>query len=416
MAKKKTKNYHWGVRILIVLIVGVALLVSVLFFEKQINKALGLESIQESNYEGVTNEDVLTEVVGEDLVVHFLDVGQGDACIIQFPDYKTMLIDGAENGYGDKINDYIEQNVKDENGDTITYFDYAVLTHSDSDHCASMDEVLNEYPAKTFYRPNVLASREGYSDPNRNLLKGNYTEKSTLAYKNAIEAGNAGADTVIINSADMADVEGESASGEPYSVRFYGPNSDSYKDWNNYSPIMIVEYKGVKMALTGDCEKEGEEEFVNLVNADSGEFALFDDDYHVDVIKAGHHGSRTSTSVPFVNAITTQSQIQNTLVIVSCGFENSYGHPHSEFLNNMKTVGVADENILRTDQNGDIVLSIKADGTLMHGASPIVRTPQKLVDWRYIAISAFVAITLVVFIQPLATVLGIKTDKKKKKS
>ncbi len=413
MAKKK--KYNWGVRILIVLVVGVLLLCSVLFFEKEINKALGLESVQETDYDGTTNEDVLTEVVGEDLVVHFLDVGQGDACIIQFPDYKTMLIDGANNGYGDKINAYIEQNIKDENGETITYFDYAMLTHSDSDHCASMDEVLNAYPAKTFYRPNVLASRKGYTDPNQSLLIGDYTEKDTVAYKNAIEAGAKGADTVIINDADMQDITGTSASGEAYSLTFYGPNSDSYNDWNNYSPIMILEYKGVRMALTGDCEKEGEEEFVNLVNEDSGEFAQFDDNYHVDVIKAGHHGSRTSTSVNFVNAITTQSQIQNTLVIVSCGFDNSYGHPHTEFLNNMKTVGVADENILRTDQNGDIVLSVKADGTLMAGASPIVRTPQKLVDWRYIAITTFTVVALIVFIQPLAQALGIKTDKKKKK-
>ena len=413
MAKKK--KYNWGVRILIVLVVGVLLLCSVLFFEKEINKALGLESVQETDYDGTTNEDVLTEVVGEDLVVHFLDVGQGDACIIQFPDYKTMLIDGANNGYGDKINAYIEQNIKDENGETITYFDYAMLTHSDSDHCASMDEVLNAYPAKTFYRPNVLASRKGYTDPNQSLLIGDYTEKDTVAYKNAIEAGAKGADTVIINDADMQDITGTSASGEAYSLTFYGPNSDSYNDWNNYSPIMILEYKGVRMALTGDCEKEGEEEFVNLVNEDSGEFAQFDDNYHVDVIKAGHHGSRTSTSINFVNAITTQSQIQNTLVIVSCGFDNSYGHPHTEFLNNMKTVGVADENILRTDQNGDIVLSVKADGTLMAGASPIVRTPQKLVDWRYIAITTFTVVALIVFIQPLAQALGIKTDKKKKK-
>ena len=140
MARKKSSyNAHWLARLVFVLIVGVALLVSVLFFEKQINHALGLERVEESAYNGTTSDSVITDSVGEDLVVHFIDVGQGDACIIQFPDYKTMLIDGAENGYGDVINNYIEENIKDKNGNTIEYFDYALLTHCESDHCASMD-------------------------------------------------------------------------------------------------------------------------------------------------------------------------------------------------------------------------------------------------------------------------------------
>lgn len=400
MARKSSYNAHWLARIVVVLIVGVALLVSVLFFEKQINTALGLERIEESTYEGATSDSVISGSVGEDLVVHFIDVGQGDACIIQFPDYKTMLIDGANNGYGDVINNYIEENIKDKNGDTITYFDYAMLTHSDSDHCASMDEVLNEYPAKTFYRPNVLASRSGYTDPSKNDLIGNYTSKDTVAYKNAIEAGCKGAEQVIINDVDMSAITGMSSSGDEYSLSFYGPNSDSYKDWNNYSPIMILEYQDVRMALTGDCEKEGEQEFVDLVNKGTGKFAQFTSTYHVDVIKAGHHGSRTSTGTNFINAITTESEIQNTLLIVSCGFDNSYGHPHDELLSRVKEVGIVDDNILRTDTNGTIVLSVKADGTLMHGANPIVKTPKKLVDWRYIAITSFVAIAMVVLIQP----------------
>ena len=400
MARKSSYNAHWLARIVVVLIVGVALLVSVLFFVKQINTALGLERIEESTYDGATSDSVISGSVGEDLVVHFIDVGQGDACIIQFPDYKTMLIDGANNGYGDVINNYIEENIKDKNGDTITYFDYAMLTHSDSDHCASMDEVLNEYPAKTFYRPNVLASRSGYTDPSKNDLIGNYTSKDTVAYKNAIEAGCKGAEQVIINDVDMSAITGTSSSGDEYSLSFYGPNSDSYKDWNNYSPIMILEYQDVRMALTGDCEKEGEQEFVDLVNKGTGKFAQFTSTYHVDVIKAGHHGSRTSTGTNFINAITTESEIQNTLLIVSCGFDNSYGHPHDELLSRVKEVGIVDENILRTDTNGTIVLSVKADGTLMHGANPIVKTPKKLVDWRYIAITSFVAIAMVVLIQP----------------
>ncbi|MBQ8882940.1 MAG: hypothetical protein IJY70_06100 [Clostridia bacterium] len=401
MTKKDSAyNAHWVIRIIIVLVVAAIMAVSVLFFEDQINKALGLKRVDESAYNGATNNEVIESTSAVALNVHFIDVGQGDACIIQFPDYKTMLIDGANNGYGDTINDYIEQNIKDKNGNTITKFDYAMLTHSDSDHCASMDEVLNEYPCDVFYRPNVKATRSGYTDPNTSLLYGNYTSKDTVAYKNAIAAGTANASQVIINKWDMPAITGNDGAGKDYSLSFYGPSSDEYGDWNNYSPIMILEYNGIKMALTGDCEKEGEQEFVAKAQAGTGKFSVFDENFHCDVIKAGHHGSRTSTSTAFVETVTKSNEIQNTLIVVSCGLDNSYGHPHQEKLDQFKQNGIKDENILRTDRNGTIVLSVNDLGQLLYGASPIVKTPVKVVDWRYIAISITIAVALIVLIYP----------------
>ena len=92
---KKSYKPRWGVRIAIVLVVGVLLGVSMLF-ENQINRALGLEKINETKYDGTTASTVRKQSVGDDLNVHFVDVGQGDACIVEFPDDKKMIIDGGD--------------------------------------------------------------------------------------------------------------------------------------------------------------------------------------------------------------------------------------------------------------------------------------------------------------------------------
>ncbi|MBR2988697.1 MAG: hypothetical protein IKC64_03125, partial [Clostridia bacterium] len=223
MARKESNyNAHWLARIIIVLVVATVMLLSVLFFEDTINKALGLKRVDQSEYDGTTNDNVIESTSDVALTVHFIDVGQGDACVIQFPDGKTMLIDGAEKGYGNTINDYVAQNVKDKNGNAITKFDYAMLTHADSDHCGSMHQVLAQYPCDVFYRPNVKSTYKDYVDPNQSLLTSDCAEKSTLAYKNAIAEGSK-AGTVIISNWDMDAITGNDGNGNDYSLSFYGP-------------------------------------------------------------------------------------------------------------------------------------------------------------------------------------------------
>lgn len=425
--KTNNKNSHWLIRILIVLIVGAALGVSMLF-ETQINAALGLTKITESDYSGDVNSGIVqTSTVG-DLNVHFLDVGQGDACIIEFPDNKKMLIDAGKNGNGNTIISYINDNIKDADGNTITEFDYAMLTHTDEDHCGSMDEVLNVFPAKVFYRPNVLSSYNNYTDPGKDDLYGNYVSKSTAAYKKALEAAYANPDVeVVVNKWDMAAItpdgltEGDAGY---YSLEFYGPISDNYKDWNNYSPVMILSYGDERIALSGDCEKKGESEFVEKANSGDGKYARFTDTFFVSAIKLGHHGSRTSSSEEYLNIMTTSASVENTIVIISCGFDNEYGHPHSEVLERLSSMGFKDENIMRTDENGTIVLSVRDEGGVKQmycGANAVVKTQETSVDWRYIAISVFAVVLLVVLVLPLfdsakkeARSVAKKTTKKRK--
>ncbi len=423
---RKSKKQHWGIRIAIVLIVGVLLGVSLLF-ENQINLALGLEKINEAEYDGTSAGEIRTESVGDDLNVHFVDVGQGDACIVEFPDDKKMIIDGGDKDAKDALLNYIDENIRDKDGNKITYFDYAILTHTDSDHCGSLDDVLNTYPAKTFYRPNVKCNYKDYIDPDADLLTSDCVSKATAAYKDVISASEKGREkfgdeyTVYINSYELDPIVPDSSvatEGEDgyYTLSFYGPNSNSYKDWNNYSPIMILEYEGIKIALSGDCEKEGEAEFAEKAKEGEGKFSVFTDTYAVDAIKAGHHGSRTSTGEAYVEAITTEESRPNTLIIVSCGLNNSYGHPHEEKLTQFKNEGFKDENILRTDQNGSIVLSVRynsetSEFSLFYGADPIVKTQEKSVDWRYIALCIFAIVVIILIVIPAVKAIRKKAKK-----
>ncbi len=425
--KKSAYKPHWGIRIAIVLVVGVLLGVSLLF-ENQINLALGLEKIEKTEYEGTTAGDIRKKSVAGDLNVHFVDVGQGDACIVELPDGKKMIIDGGEKDAKDALLGYIDENITDKDGNKITYFDYAILTHTDSDHCGSLDDVLNKYPAKNFYRPNVKCNYKDYVDPDASLLTSDCVSKGTAAYKDVIAAASKGKNKfgdeykVYINSFELDPIVPDAKPGDDgyYSLSFYGPNSNNYKDWNNYSPIMILEYEGIKIALTGDCEKEGEAEFAEKAKAREGKFSVFDDNYSVDVIKAGHHGSRTSTGEAFVEAVTTAESRPNTLIVISCGLNNKYKHPHTEKLEQFKKDGFQDKNILRTDRNGTIVLSVRyneatSDFRLFYGADPMVKTQEKTVDWRYIALSIFVVVALVILVEPAITAARKKAKKLAKK-
>ena len=322
------------------------------------------------------DEPAAVEVVGA-LNVHFLDVGQADSCIIELPDGKNMLIDAGENKKESKqaILNFVEENIKGTDGKTIKYFDYVILTHPDSDHCGGMADVLKKYPAKVFYRPNVYADRAGdFTDPEtaiKDLGKNNIKDTST--YYNAIRAG--------YNPDKVNDVESVGHVFDPlnddislikpdslketdpnyYTFTFYAPLGKTYSDWNDYSPVMILDYHGKRFMLSGDAEKNCEKGFVEKAATKEGKYSIFDDNFTVDVFKLGHHGSRTSSSEAFIEVMTTASSRKDVIAIISCGKGNSYGHPHSEVLDRLSNMGFSDENILRTDEVGTIDISVRGE-------------------------------------------------------
>ena len=364
--------------ILVLVVIAVALGVSMVF-SRDIELKLGLlyyAEVQETeDNEKDSNDGEIDTSSYPDMYVHFVDVGQGDCTIIELPDGKTMVIDGGENNK--KVETAIQTFIDNTFGSDFKYFDYAILTHPDSDHCGSLDYVLDKYPARVVYRPNVEAvgtKASPYTDPGKADLSADAVSKNTAVYANAVKAMYYVGDdmTSVVYVTDPA-VESQTITGgsgdDKYSFTFYTPLSTKYTgegDWNNYSPVMILEYKGFKFAMSGDAEEKNLGEFVNKLQAAKSDgvtdkYDDFTDTYCVNVIKAGHHGSRNATTEDYLKAITTETGAAGVYCVVSCGDGNSYGHPHSEAIDRYKSIGVKDENILRTDKVGDITFSVRVD-------------------------------------------------------
>lgn len=276
---------------------------------------------------------VVSTVDGE-LIVHMIDVHQGDSILLQLPDGKNMLIDG-----GDKdskiaahiINylfDYTD--LKDENG-KIT-LDYVMLTHTDADHCGSLDNVIahEDIDVKNVYRPMVVAESKYFSnDPLKEYAEEmNYAVDTvtTQAYSDFMNAvyGEPTLENVYYNLEGMT-IGGEDAG---YIFYFYNPSVEMYKtistakQKNNVSPMMLLEFNGRRILLTGDSDEEAEDNFIENVNN-----RLFDNDFDgdVDVLKVAHHGGRESTKQELLDMLMPE------YAMISCG-ENSYDHPRPETL------------------------------------------------------------------------------------
>ncbi len=321
-----------------------------------------------------------------ELKVHFVDVGQGDCTIIELPDGKNMIIDGGErfNDITKGILDFISATLPDD----FTYFDYCILTHPDSDHCGSLDDVLEKYPSRFCYRPNVEANYKGFVDPGKADLTAGAAAKASASYNNAIEAMyKASTDftpTVYVTSAETPSITGGEGDDE-YSFTFFSPLSDVYSDVNDYSPIMLLEYRGYKFAMSGDAEKDNEREFAEKVESAATDgvtdkYDIFTDEFCVNVLKAGHHGSYTSSSQAYLDVMTTPEGAKSVCYIFSCGKDNKYDHPHDKTLKRLSDMGVPESNMMRTDKLGSITFNVKPDETGAYGlfnASGKVTDPEK---------------------------------------
>ena len=316
-----------------------------------------------------------------ELQVHFMDVGQGDSILILFPDGKDMLIDCANynnaSSYRTKILAYIDNYVTD------GQLDYLMLTHCDGDHVYFMDEVLEKYDVDTVFMPNVLAEPSGTQSSDRLQAEidaldqskvGMFTDEDTVdsnAYAEFFIAALSEPDCEVIltvdpdedtNSIVITDgtkqADGSYADAT-YMLTFYCPTEEYYEETgfnaangfseaeykNAISPIGILEYNGVRVVLTGDSNEINEPLFV--------ERAGYID---CDVLKVGHHGSETSSTEEFLDAVDCE------YAIISCNAEgNTFYHPRQNTLDRLIEDGMT---IYRTDNNGNILLTVDENGEM----------------------------------------------------
>ncbi len=240
------------------------------------------------------------------LTVSFIDVGQGDAILIQTPAGQSMLIDGGERGQGEKVVEYLRKQ-------GISKVDIMVGTHPHSDHIGGLIEVLEKFKVDKVYLPKVTHTTSTFRD----LLTG--------VQKQGIKVSTAKAGVTI-------PLEGLDAN-------FAAPTGDTYESLNNYSAVVKLVYGNNSFVFTGDAEEESEQEMLHssLVGG-----------LKAEVLKVGHHGSSSSTSERFLNVVAPQ------YAVIMCGTDNDYGHPHKETIEKLNQAGV---KIYRTDQNGNIVIT-----------------------------------------------------------
>lgn len=238
----------------------------------------------------------------EGLTVSFIDIGQGDATLIECGG-EAMLIDSGIYAEKEDLTGYIaNRGVKD--------LKYCVATHPHSDHIGAMDIIINRFDVETLVYP--------LCDSDSKTM--NYVldacDENGVSYFNPqpMETFTLGEATFTV------------LSPEPYA---------DYGNLNNNSMVLKMEYGTTSWLFMGDAEKEVEYELI--------EKSL---DLSADVLKCGHHGSSTSSDVAFI------SEVNPAVAVISCGKNNDYGHPHRETL---ITFNYFDTKIFRTDELSTIV-------------------------------------------------------------
>lgn len=265
--------------------------------------------------------------------VHFIDVGQADSTFIELGNGQTMLIDAGRLGDASTIISYIK-NLQ------YSSIDYVVATHPHDDHIGGMADVLDSFEIGKMYMPKQAHTISAFD----NML-------DVIENKN-IDAYTAKAGVNIMTSGMIK-------------IDILAPFADSYSNINNSSAIVKLTYGETVMIFTGDSEKEIE-------------MQLADSNIDADVLKVGHHGSKSSSASSFIESVSPD------IAVISVGEGNSYGHPHSETLAILNQAGA---DIYRTDEAGTIIVTAdqnkkitvdKKASTVKENAPPIVQTtPQE---------------------------------------
>ena len=237
------------------------------------------------------------------IVTHFIDVGQGDCTLIQVNN-KNILIDSGTSDSKAKVIRYLKNN-------NITKLHYVIATHPHEDHIGGMAGVIKTFKVEEFIAPKITSDTQAFVDMVRALK--NKDLKIKIAKPNI--------------TLDL---------GPSTTCIMLSPNKTTYKETNNYSCAIKISYKNSAYLFTGDIENLNENE-------------ILDKGYNLkaEVLKVAHHGSNSSSSQEFLNRVSPK------IAVISCGASNSYGHPNKETLDKLKKLNCI---IYRTDLDKNIVL------------------------------------------------------------
>lgn len=362
VVKNSSPKTKTALAIIAFLIIAVFILVC--YFRPDVfNKILSLFNKQEDSFiSRIEGDDVYVDKL-VDVEVHFIDVGQGDSIFITLPDGTNMLIDAFNDS---DLLSYLKDGLK------VKVIDYVIATHSDADHIGAMDKIFENFEVKKVFRPYVKYGKDTILSSDFN--KGS-KEANSNAYKTFLELLNI---ETYVSGSEVKNCEWEFFNYESdfsknihyndsvytFTFDFLTPTTSvdniEYSDVNSYSPIIKFSYCDTDVLFTGDAEDETLDEFLNKYVSSEDREKL-----DVEVLKLGHHGSKTSTTAPFLDVIKPE------YAVASCGEGNSYGHPHQEVLNLLhnETYNVA---LFRTDLHGNVVLKIGTEDYTFNVENPNV--------------------------------------------
>lgn len=253
-----------------------------------------------------------TAAGGQQLTVKVLDIGQGDAVLIQTPQ-ETILFDTGDVDERDNLVRLLKK-------EKVEVIDKLIISHPHADHLGGAYAVLQNFTVKAVYDNGQPTTTKTY----QTYLK--QIKQKKIAYQN-LKAG----DTLELDSTIRLDI--------------FNPTPTDIKkggELNSNSLVGKLVYGKFTMLLTGDCEADREKVLVQK----------YADKLQADVLKAPHHGSKTSSNRGFLQTVAPEA------VIISCGVNNDYGHPHKEAMNRYKGMKL---DIYRTDQDGTV--TVTTDGS-----------------------------------------------------
>lgn len=253
---------------------------------------------------GCSSYKTFANVENERIKISYIDVGQGDSELIQVNN-KNLLIDAGPSQNTDKLISFLKSQ-------KIRKLDYVIATHPHEDHIGGMPAIIKKYPIDKFYAPKIIAN--------------------TQFFENMVTA---------LKDKDMKIYPAKSGMsidlGKNTKCNIIAPNNNKYENLNDYSIVLVISYKNCKFLFTGDAENLSEEEILNN-----------NYDISCNVLKIGHHGSKTSSSDEFLD------KTRANIAVISCGKDNDYGHPNKTTLEKLKRHNI---KIYRTDLEGNIILT-----------------------------------------------------------
>jgi len=242
------------------------------------------------------------KIAADQLQVHFISVGQGDSELIKLPTGQNVLIDAGDTDCRNVLIKYLKDN-------NVSEIDMAIATHPHSDHIGSMQAVLENFKVNNIIRPDY--------------------DYDSVLYTNFLYSIEENKVNEILSKPGYTFDEG----GAHFEI--LGPLKE-YDECNNMSVVVMMTYGAQKFLFTGDMQEAAEKDLL------AAGYNL-----HADVLKVGHHGSETSSSVDFLKAVAP------SVAVIEVGKDNDYNLPKDKIVTRLAQSGAT---VYRTDKSGDIVV------------------------------------------------------------